>query len=493
MKVLAIDLGASSGRCMVVNYDQGKIDYKEINRFKNILVKEDGFLRWDISYLITNIIDGIKMAFRQYHDIESIGIDTWGVDYCLLDCDGNLIENPISYRDTRTQNIIDETSKILSFRSIYQTTGIQYLHFNSIFQLYHDFNHRKSIATKIDKILMIPDYIAYVLTNELRLEITNVSTMGLLNHKTKEIDDFLLKEFNIKKSIFPKIIRPGDKYGYLKEDISCFNDNNKIPVYAVCSHDTASAVLGMPITNNSIFISSGTWSLLGVELDSPFVSDDTLKYGFTNELGYRYTVDFLKNITGMFIINQLLDEWKALGEDVNVQSIERIIDDSPNYVGFVDVDDTLLSTPNNMVLKIKKYLKKTSQFLPVFKGQWLDLIYISMAAKYKFFIDRLLKIINRPINEIMICGGGSQANILNQYIANFTNLKVVQGPIEATILGNALVQFIATGSILNMEEGRKIIDSNFKQKVYIPKDVEIFKQKYELYKSITGLGDSDNE
>lgn len=492
MKVLSIDLGASSGRCMVVDYLNGDLTYEEIHRFKNDIIKIDGFLRWDINKIIFNIKEGIEKSFKKYPEIESIGVDTWGVDYCLLNRDGELIEYPISYRDDHTLNIFEEVSKILSFKTIYSINGLQYLHFNTIYQLFYMYQYRNLIATKAHCFLMIPDYIAYVLTGETRLEITNASTTGLINHKTKLLDNFLISELGIKKSIFPKIIYPGEKYGYLKKEFLP-NLNKNVPVTAVCSHDTASAILGTSLSKSSIYISSGTWSLLGVELENSLVNDETLNSGFTNELGYKSSVDFLKNISGMFIVNQVLKDWELYDEKINVESIPRMINDCAEYIGYIDVDDELFLTPNNMTLKIKKYLDKTNQFHPVFKGQMLNLIYISMAAKYKFYIDKLSKLIGKNINEIVICGGGNKADILNQYIANFTNLKVVQGPNEATVLGNAVSQLISLNEIENEIVARQIINKRYKGKLYMPQDVDIFKHKYNEYLKITKLVEEINE
>lgn len=488
MKVLSIDLGASSGRCMVVHHEQQKIRYEEVNRFKNIIIQNDHYLRWDIDHLIKNILQGIMSAFEKYPDIASIGIDTWGVDYCLINHDGDLIENPICYRDSRTEKIINEALNIMPFKDMYMRTGIQFLPFNSVFQLYHDFTKRRLLMEKVDKILMIPDYIAYVLTGQKRLEATNASTMGVLNVKNFEIDDFLLSELKINRNIFPKIIQPGEVYGEIKTSLIP-SSVDPVPVIATCSHDTSSATLGTPIDQNSIFISSGTWSLLGVELNKPFINQDTLKASFTNELGYQNKINFLKNITGMFIINQMLSEWELYDQKVEVASIARIIDDAPTYQGFIDVDDEKFAQPGNMLLKIKKYLKNTDQYCPVFQGQWIDLVYMSMAAKYKYYIDKLNKLSDHPFQEIVICGGGNQADILNQYIANFTNLKVVQGPIEATVLGNALAQLVSLNDIKDEMQGRKIILKNTNGKTYYPQDVETFANRYQEFLKKTKLGD----
>ena len=491
MRVLTIDLGASSVRCMVVDYTSGVLSYEEIYRFENkILTNENKELRWDIYNILSEIKTGVNKAFEKYDDIVSIGVDSWGCDYAYIRKNGEFADNPFCYRDKRTVDASKKALEIISADRLYYLTGIQLMHFNTIFQLYADHLQKRLHTDYSDKFLMIADIVNYFLTGEMSLEITNLSTASLLDVKTLQISGEILYKLSIKESLFPKIYKPGQVIGHLLDSVVP-NLKRKVPVVAVCSHDTASAILGMPVDDETIYISSGTWSLLGVESKN-FINDSKSKErNFTNELGYGDRFCYLKNVMGMFVYNQLRKEYKDNGETLSHDTIVKLISEAPYLEKFIDVDNPKLSTPFNMSLKLRSILAETNQTPPTFAGQWFSMIYESMACKYRHTIDRLKEATNRDFKRIVVGGGGNQAELLNQYTANVTNMIVEQGAVEATVLGNALAQFISLGAIKSVEEGREIIEKSFSGKKYFPNNVDDWNKKYERFKRAVIKEDKD--
>ena len=461
MKVLAVDIGASSGRTIVFELKNNKIHYEETSRFYHDIKEINNHFEWDIDFIINSIIDGIKKSFELHPDIASIGIDTWGVDYVYINENGHLASEAYSYRDNRTTISSEQVHRIIPFTKLYEKTGIQFAQFNTIYQLYDDFNNRK-INPYNKTFLMIPDYIAFILTGNKVNEFTNASTTGMLNGN--EFDKEILEKLNIPSSIFPKMVYPGDLIGYLNRNIV----DKKIPVIATCSHDTANAVLGMPLDESSIFVSSGTWSLVGTELNNNINNSTSYRYNFSNERGYLGTTTFLKNTMGMFALNEVLKEWKSKGEIIEVSQLKRMVESCSKYVGYLNLDDPLFFQPKNMINKIHKYLDKTDQPKPVFKGQYIDLIYQSLANSYAEIKRQLENTTDKKFDCFIISGGANQAEILNQYIADASNIVVKTGPIEATIVGNAICQLIALKQFKDAKEARQIIKESFDSKIYYP-------------------------
>ena len=465
MKVLAIDLGATSGRIMTITHINHQFSYEENARFLNkTYYDKDGYLRWDFDYLLNNIKEGIKVALAKNKDIESIGIDTWGVDYGLLK-NGKLINDPICYRDVHSFLGRKEVLQKISFNDLYFQTGIQNLHFNTIFQLACD----KTNFGEVDSFLMIPDLIAYFLTGEARLEETNASTTSLYIKKDGKMAKTLLDIINIPEKIFPKIIKAGELYGYLNKEFLPINTNRKIKVIAVPSHDTASAVLGTNGEKDFVYVSSGTWSLIGVELKEPIMNEKSCKYNFTNEIGYNSSVRFLKNTMGMFLINEIRNDYKNKGIDIPLNKIASLIKESKDINSFINVNDPIFEAPGDMLNKLDKYLTLTKQEKPKTAGECMKLIYKSMVKTYKQIILELEEITSKKINTIVIVGGGNQAEVLNQLLADECNMKVIIGSSEATILGNAMAQFIALKDIKDVVEGRNDISRSIETKMYYPK------------------------
>lgn len=465
MKTIAIDLGATSGRVMTITHTNGHFSLEENTRFLNkTYTNDEGYLCWDFSYLLDNVINGIKKALKENPDVQSIGIDTWGVDYGFLNKDGKLIHDPYCYRDNHSFETQEKILKKVSFENIYSITGIQNLHFNTIYQLAGDPTGYENVET----FLMIPDLIAYYLTGEKRLEETNASTTSLYSRKDEKMSSELLSVINVPERIFPKIIKPGDTYGNLKKEFLPDGMNKNIKVIASPTHDTASAVLGANGVGDFAYISSGTWSLIGTELKEPLMNKQSLAYNFTNEIGYDNTIRFLKNTMGMFLINEIRNDYELKGMSISVKDIVPMVNEAKDINSIIDVNDPIFEKPGDMLNKLDTYLTNTKQEKPTTPGETMKLIYKSMAVSYKNIISHLEELTSRKINSILIVGGGNQAEILNQYLANECQIEVITGASEATILGNALCQFIALGEIKNVDEGRKDIGASISSKTYYP-------------------------
>jgi len=481
MKVITIDLGATSGRIMVVDHHDHSFSYKEVSRFSNYLVKNRNSLRWDVDLILKNISKGLRKAFKEDKDISSVGIDTWGVDYALLDNKDKIITKPYCYRDPRSLKGVKNVLSLISYENIYKITGIQYLHFNTIFQLASE---PKSRIEKTSSILLIPDLIAFYLTGEKRCELTDLSTTSLYDQHKKDLSSELLKIIGVRKDQFGKLIYPKENYGNLKKEY--MPDGYKIiPVIATPSHDTASAVLGVNGTNRFLYISSGTWSLEGVELTKPLISPDSYKLNFTNEIGYEHSIRFLKNTMGMFLLDNIRKEWKKQNREVSLADLKSVASASIDIDSYIDVDSPEFETPDNPIQKVETYLRKTSQEIPFFQGQWIKMIYQSMALKYRQISENIQKLSLKDIDEIIIVGGGNQASLLNQYTANALNRIVKTGAKEATVLGNASSQLISLKDISSIKEARNDISNSVHSEIYYPSNSEEWNQKYQTYLKIT--------
>lgn len=473
MKVISIDLGATSGRVMTITYENNQFSYVENSRFENrTYLDEKDNLRWDFSFLMENVISGLKKALSSSDDIQSISIDTWAVDYGLLK-DGKLMNDPLCYRDVHSFQSQKEVTSVMPFEEIYQRVGIQNLHFNTIYQLKYDLEN----VLKADSLLLIPDLIAYYLTGEKRIELTNASTTSLYSFKQGRFDEELLHLIGIDEKVFPKMISPGETYGCLKEEIS----KKRISVLACPSHDTASAVLGASGFDRFAYISSGTWSLIGTELDDIHISKEGLKANFTNEIGYGNKIRYLKNTMGMFLINEVRKDYKKKGLEIPVKDILPLVEKSEDIPSYLDVDSPCFEAPGNMIEKVLSYLKETNQKQPSSPGEMFKMIYKSMALRYKEILSSLENIIKKKFTSIIVVGGGNQADYLNQAVADACDIEVKTGCSEATVMGNAVSQFIALGKIKDVDEGRRRIEASFPGKRFLPKRVKYYEEEMKNY------------
>lgn len=483
-RVLAFDFGASSGRAIIGEYTDGKISLKEVHRFTNDPVNIRGTLYWDALRLFHEIKQGILKA---NHDggFDSIGIDTWGVDFGLLDKNGQLLENPVHYRDARTDNIMEEVFEVVPKEEIYERTGCQFASLNTIFQLFYLAKYRPEILERTDKMLLIPDLFAYFLTGEKTVEYTHASTTQLLNYKTKEWDFELIEKLGIPTHIFPEIVKPGASKGMISDDICEELGIKSVPVVAIGSHDTASAVLAVPTEKKDfIYVSCGTWSLFGTEADKPYINEKSIEYNITNEGGYGDKIRFLKNIMGLWLIQEARRQWIREGQDVSYADLEKDAMAEKGFVSFIDPDCEVFGKPGNMPRFVKEYCEKTGQHVPENRGQVMRTIYESLALKYRKAMEDVKDVTGKEYEVIHIVGGGTKDGLLCQMAADACNTKVVAGPIEATALGNVVAQLIASGDISDMWKAREIIKNSETMKCFTPKNPDEWDEAYKKYINI---------
>lgn len=422
---LAIDLGASSGRHIIGWRENGEIKTLELYRFENHMDSSDGHLTWDTSRLFKEIKEGIKVAFSKYKNIESLAIDTWGVDYVLIK-DGKSIMPCYAYRDLRTESAIQEINSKIPFSKLYEHTGIQFQTFNTIYQLYKD--KLEGRLNGVSNFLMMPEYFSYLLTGNMKKEYTEASTTGLVNCKTKEFDKALIEELGLPVNMFTQLCQPGTVVGKLKDDIA--KEVGGQTIVRLCpSHDTASAFYAVDNEDDSILISSGTWAIVGAKIKKANVSSEALKYNFANEGGVG-NFRFLKNITGMWINVCLKNVFGKSFKDM-----EKMAGES-TFNGVFDVNDKEFSLPEDMDKKIKAWFESRNLDTPKSEGDLYRSTYRSMAMGYKKAIDDLEKCEKRSFNKIYIVGGGANNKIVNEFTKEFTGKEVIAMPIEATAIGN---------------------------------------------------------
>lgn len=471
LNLIAVDLGASNGRVVLGKYDGNKIDLEEIHKFPNGPERINGQQYWNILGLFHEIKTGLFAADKKEGELQSLGIDTWGVDYGLLDKKDNLLTNPYHYRDSRTDDLPEELFDKVGREFIYNQTGIQFMQLNSIFQLYADLKYRPWVLKNAESLLFTPDLLNFFFTGEKYNEYTIASTSQLFNPLENRWGEELLESLDLPIDIFQEIIQPGNVLGKIlpevRDDIGL---GSNLDVVATGSHDTASAVAATPFTDpqNSIFLSSGTWSLLGMELDSPIINKDTLRENFTNELGVGKKVRFLKNISGLWLIQECKRSWDKAGEEHSYQEIGEKAAEARGNIFKLDPNDDRFLNPEDMPAEIMNYLEETGQEKP---GNWPEMargIYESLALYYNDVIDTLEGLTGRNIETINMVGGGINAELLCQFTADFTNRKVVAGPAEATATGNIIAQLMAAGEVVNLEEGRELVKNSVELKEYIP-------------------------
>ena len=483
-KVLAFDLGASSGRGIIATLDGGKITLNEIHRFENNGVNVRGTLYWDIIYLFNQIKQGIVNA-RLAGGFDCIGIDTWGVDFGIVDENGDLLANPVHYRDTRTDNIPDEVFKEISKDDVYDRTGIQIISFNTLFQMYYMAKYKKKTLSLADKMLFIPDLLNYFLTGEKKIEYTIASTSQMINPYTRDWDNEMLEKLNIPTNLLCDIVKPGTVVGKVSKDVCDELSIEPTDVVAVASHDTASAVVSVPTTDDDfVYISCGTWSLFGTELDEPLICPEGLASSYTNEGGTDGKIRFLTNIMGLWLINEARRTWIKQGHELSFPELVKLAESSEPFKCFVDPDYPEFGKPGDMPAKIQKYCEATGQYVPQTIGEIARCIYESLALKYRYAFDNLKSITGKDYASINILGGGANAKNLCQMTASACGVAVNAGPIEATALGNIAIQLIAKGEIANIKEARAIIRDSFDIETYNPQDVAQWEDAYVKFKAI---------
>ncbi len=480
----AVDLGATSGRTILGSIVNGKLEQRELTRFPNQIIQTGGHFFWDIYALYNEIIRGLKVVADEKIDITSIGIDTWGVDFVCIGKDGGILRNPYCYRDPHTDNAMEEYFKLVPKEKVYEKTGIQFMQFNSLFQLSTLKANNDSALAAADKILFVPDALMYMLTGEAVCEYTILSTSQMLDPRTKKIDNELIDVIGLKESQFGRYVNPSDTVGVLTPEVQKMTGLGAIPVVAVAGHDTGAAVAAVPAENEKFaYLSCGTWSLLGIETKDAIISDKSFEYNFTNEGGIEGTTRFLKNICGMWLLERCRKEWTDAPADVN--QINKDAMDAPAFQSFIYPDAPEFANPSSMVEAIKTYCEKTGQHVPQDYKEMARCIFESLAMRYRQVLGYLNDMAPFPIEKLHVIGGGSKNIYLMQMAANSTGLTVATGPMEGTAIGNIMLQAKAAGLVKDMFEMRSIIANSIDMNIYEPQDRESWDKAYQKYLELT--------
>ncbi len=478
----AVDLGATSGRTILGSVHDGKLEQRELTRFPNTIIEVCGHFYWDIYALYNEIIRGLKQVVSEGIEIISIGIDTWGCDVAIIGKDGNVLRNPYCYRDPHTDHAMDEYFKLIPKEKVYEKTGIQFMQFNTLFQL-STMRRNNDVALSVaDKILFIPDALTYMLTGETVCEYTILSTSQMLNPRTKRIDKDLIDVIGLQEGQFGRYVNPSDIVGVLTEEVQKLTGLGPVPVIAVAGHDTGSAVASVPTDNERFaYLSCGTWSLLGIETDDAIISEESFKYNFTNEGGIEGTTRFLKNICGMWLLERCRKEWTCAEAPSDVNKLNADASQEIAFRSFINPDDTLFSNPPSMISAIQDYCKGTGQPIPEGYRQISRCIFDSLAMRYREVLDYLKELAPFQIEKLHVIGGGTYNHYLMQMTSNSTGLPVITGPVEGTAIGNIMLQAKAAGLVKDIFEMRKIISNSIEMRHYEPKDKEIWDEGYEKY------------
>lgn len=476
---MAVDLGASSGRVIVGTLDEGNLSLKEMNRFWNGPTEIDGSLYWDFVHLFREIKAGMALAKKEYGDgLVSMGIDTWGVDFGLIDADGKLLGNPVNYRDERTSGMYEKVFERVPKEEVFGQTGIQFMELNTLYQLMalsqaDSFQYRNA-----SKLLFSPDLLAYWLTGEMVAERTIASTSQFYNPATKDWAYDLLEKLGIRTDLFAKLVDPGTIIG----------DTDGLPVVSVCGHDTASAFAAVPVVEGekAAFLSSGTWSLLGTELSEPVINEDSLGANFTNEVGIADSIRLLKNLSGFWILQELKRVWALEGHAYSWKDMDVMAAAAKPLQFFFNPADAVYSTPGNMQDRIQEFCEKTGQVPPEDHGTIIRGTYECLALLYADTFSTLESLAGKSLDVLRIVGGGSSCLMIDEFAANATGKKVITGPIEATTIGNLITQMLAMGDIQSLEEGREIIRNSFADEtcVFEPQDSELWNSALKTWTEI---------
>ena len=500
----AFDLGAESGRFIVGSLDKQRLRLKEVRRFPTGMLKVAGCWRWNIFGFYSQMKSALQAyAAKSLPRLDSIGIDTWGVDYALLDKSGRILELPYSYRDSRTRGMMPRFFRKIPAERVYRMTGIQFMPFNTLFQLLAMKQGRSALFKDMRCLLFMPDIFNYFLTGRKRTEFTFATTSQLYNPVKRDWEPRLFRALGIPRSIMQKAIAPGTIIGPIKRDICAETGINPMPVIAPATHDTASAIVAVPATQGFAlgvapalrgvapragsdgpgwaYISSGTWSLMGIEVSKPILTDKAWAYNFTNEGGACRTFRFLKNITGLWLIQQCAKSWRRNDYGRLIEQAAR----APAFKALVNPDWPEFLNPPDMPEAIRRFCKKTKQSAPKSPAQMTRCILESLALQYRLVLEQLKELSPRPINTIHIIGGGARNGLLCQFTADATGLPVLAGPVEATAIGNIMMQALALGYVKSLAEIREVVRNSFKPARYAPRHNQGWDEAYKRFKKLS--------
>ncbi|MDP4089885.1 MAG: rhamnulokinase family protein [Bacillota bacterium] len=485
-RVLAFDFGASGGRAILGTFDGKAIHMEEIHRFSNDPVTVNSTMYWDVLRLFFEIKQSLIKA-KQHGRIDSIGIDTWGVDFGLLDKEGMLLENPVHYRDGRTAGMMEKSFEKLNKDEFYNITGNQFMEINTAFQLLSLSEKRRHLLERADTVLLMPDLFNYFLTGKRTTEYSIASTTQLLDANKRIWSEKVIEALELPKRLFTDIVPSGTVIGALSDEICSELEIDSTDVVAVAGHDTQSALISVPAEEKDIiFLSCGTWSLLGTELEEPVINEKSSAYNITNEGAYGNKVSFLKNIIGLWLVQESRRQWIREGREFSFGELEEEALSSRPLQCFIDPDDPIFVPAGNIPLRVLEYCLKTGQHVPQNEGEIVRCIYESLALKYRYSLEQIKECTKKEYSTIYMVGGGIQSGLLCQMTANASWCNVSAGPVEATVLGNMAVQLIAKGQIKDLKEARRMIRDSQNVLYYTPEDSVLWDSTYKRFKEVIG-------
>jgi rhamnulokinase len=488
-KFLAFDLGAESGRAVVGHLDAEALRLEEMHRFPNGPVRVSDSLHWDVLRLWSEVKQGLGLAIQEHgRDLLSVGLDTWGVDFGLLAADDTLLGNPHHYRDARTDSMLERAFRVLPRAEIYEHTGIQFMQINSLYQLLAMAQADSPLLQAAHLFLNMPDLFNFWLCGRKASEFTIATTSQCYDPRAGDWARRMLERLGIPSRIFGEIVTPGTVLGDLCPAVQDEIGGTAIQVVATAGHDTASAVAAVPAAADFIYLSSGTWSLMGVENEDPVITGQSLAYDFTNEGGLNGTFRLLKNIMGLWLVQECRREWARAGTSYSYDELTQMASGAPAFGALVAVNDERFLPPGKMVSRIQSSCRATGQVVPNTRGEVIRCILESLALEYRWVAERLDELVARPLPTIHIIGGGSRNRLLNQFTANATGRSVLAGPVEATAIGNVLVQAMALGRLANFSEARAVVRRSFEIESYEPQDVAAWDEAYERYLTLRSVG-----
>jgi rhamnulokinase len=476
----AVDLGATSGRTILGIVEDGKLVQRELTRFPNSLIEMRGHFYWDIYALYWEIVRGLKIVASEHIDITSIGIDTWGVDFALVGADGALMRCPYAYRDPHTEGEMERYFKMVPKERVYEIAGIQFMNFNSLFQLSALRRNHDAALAAADKILFMPDALSYLLTGEMVTEYTILSTSSMMDPRTGRLSEELIAPLGISERQFGRYVNPATLVGTLTPEVQSLTGLPAVPVVAVAGHDTGSAVAAVPAKDERFaYLSSGTWSLMGIETPQAIITKESYEKNFTNEGGIEGTTRFLKNICGMWLLERCRKEWTD--NPGSYDELYAACTKVPPYQSLINPDARCFANPTSMVEAIRNYCAQTGQHVPEGFAEQARCIYESLAMRYRQVFADLQKMAPFSIERLHVIGGGSLNYMLDQYIANSLGIPVIAGPAEGTAIGNIMLQAKAAGLVGNIRQMRKVIADSIALKTYLPADTASWDEGYKKY------------
>ncbi|MEZ5940693.1 MAG: rhamnulokinase [Planctomycetaceae bacterium] len=483
---LAVDLGAESGRVIAGLFDGSTIELDEIHRFSNGPLPLAGTRRWDVLRLWSDIVEGLKKAAAKYGDkILSVGVDTWGVDYVLLSKSGQLVGQPYNYRDPRTDRMLETAFSRVPKKEIFAQTGLQFMQINTLYQVLSTQLNDPEMLQFAHRFLMMPDFFHWLLCGSQAVEFTNATTTQFLNAKERNWAFDLLRQLGIPTHILPELVTPGTKLGTLREEVTKLTGLRKIDVIAPPTHDTASAVVAVPTERtgnaNWAYISSGTWSLIGVEVQQAILSEEALQQNVTNEGGVDGTYRLLKNVMGLWLVQECRRAFEEEGNSFDYTQLTHLATQSTPFRSLVNPNDPSFLSPAHMPRAMADWCGKTNQPVPETEGQFIRCALESLALKYREVLTGIESLTGERVEEIHIVGGGCQSQLLNQFTANACGRPVIAGPIEATALGNVLIQARATGDIGSLDDIRKVVRNSVKLERFEPQQSAAWDSAYERF------------